>query len=270
MAEHDEIKAQDQVAQAGKEYRKLGIAIAAYMLWLSRKRRIEVRDRRRLRARIERELGKTTLRAERIVRKAIESATREAARQIRDIYGRSGVSAEVLRQVQDEAVEIAMERLRNAAAVVASRAESRASRLVLNQVAMAVQAGDESAEIARAISRSAKSNVADLADEIRTNQFYLDQSGRKWRLNTYAELVVRTTAARSYNMTVQALAPVAGFDLVRIVPGGGCTEECADVAGRVFSLSGRTPGVDALPGIPPYHPNCVHVMEPVAAAAAAR
>jgi hypothetical protein len=137
--------------------------------------------------------------------------------------------------------------------------------MVLNQVALGIQAGQEDGQIARAVSRTATSNVADLAREIRTGQFYLDQSGRKWRLNTYAELVVRTTAARSYNMTVRALAEEAGFDLVRVVPASGCTEECASVAGLVFSLGGKTPEYPLLLSIPPYHPNCVHVLEPVAA-----
>lgn len=268
MADQEEVVAAAEVGRAAREYNKLGILLAAYLLWLARRRRIEARDRRRLRNRLARELRLTTSRAEKIVTRAMREATRAAASAV---GGNAGSPA--LAPVERNATDEAMGRLRNAARVVSEQAESRVTQMLIDQIAMGLQSGDGPDGVTRALGRSLsrQSNVADLVKDIEAKQFYLDQSGRRWRLNTYAELVTRTNAARAYNNAVIALAPEVGYDLVRVVPAGvGCSERCASLAGRVFSISGLAPGVETLPSIPPYHPNCVHRLEPVAAADGAR
>lgn len=89
----------------------------------------------------------------------------------------------------------------------------------------------------------------------------IDTGGRRWRLDSYAELIARTqtgNAARQAHMNRQQQY---GLDLVRISSHSPCSDLCRPWQGRVFSMSGKSeqypPLSDATSG-GLYHPNCKH------------
>lgn len=97
---------------------------------------------------------------------------------------------------------------------------------------------------------------------------FTDKAGRRWTLDRYARMAVRTTAAEAASEGVRQRVLAAGWDLVRI-PSHQCSHHPADpehpcrkYEGRTLSLTGRTPGFDRLDRLPPFHPQCLHVIAP--------
>ncbi len=98
---------------------------------------------------------------------------------------------------------------------------------------------------------------------------FVDRSGRRWSLEAYTSMVARTTTREAVSRgTVNRLAE-AGQDLVEISSHAHTADECTPYDGQTFSLEGKTPGYDQLDQLPPFHPNCLHVVTPAAADLAA-
>jgi hypothetical protein len=100
---------------------------------------------------------------------------------------------------------------------------------------------------------------------------FVDKAGRKWSLQSYGNMAVRTTARQAQ---VAALLTADDYDLWQIVKVGSTCKVCAALEGRVYSKSGMNPdypplslafgkvdpdGADDLTNT--YlniHPNCLH------------
>jgi Phage minor capsid protein 2 len=94
---------------------------------------------------------------------------------------------------------------------------------------------------------------------------FRDKSGREWGLESYAQMVVRTTTREAASRgTVNRLLE-EGTDLVRISSHSHDPDVCDRYDGKTFSLSGKTQGYSVLDHLPPFHPNCRHVLMPAAA-----
>jgi len=91
-----------------------------------------------------------------------------------------------------------------------------------------------------------------------------DQAGRNWSLPAYSEMVARTTTREAYTQGTIQVVERAGHDLVRASTHWPTCPMCAPRQGRVYSLSGRTPGWPALAAVgpTPWHPNCGHSLAP--------
>lgn len=87
---------------------------------------------------------------------------------------------------------------------------------------------------------------------------FTDQAGRRWTLPAYAEMVARTTSREAYTQGTLQVIRRTGHDLVRASTHWPTCPICASRQGRVYSLSGRTPGWPSLAdvGPTPWHPNC--------------
>lgn len=101
-------------------------------------------------------------------------------------------------------------------------------------------------------------------------QAVVGTSGRKMRLETYAELVARTTTRETTNTATVDTARQWGNDLVKFTTHYPTCEVCAPVQGRVFSISGQDQHFPALNSVPGFdrgfktiHPNCRHVLVPI-------
>lgn len=101
----------------------------------------------------------------------------------------------------------------------------------------------------------------------------VDRSGRRWRLQHYSRMVIRTTTSEAANRGVADAVLTVGRDLVRIsLPEGhtGCHHHkkqhdqspCVELEGKTLSLTGHTPGYPVIHQIPPFHPNCQHGLAP--------
>lgn len=93
---------------------------------------------------------------------------------------------------------------------------------------------------------------------------FKDKLGRKWRLDSYAEMVARTTAREAASVATLNTCQEFGLDLVRITTHYPTCEKCAAVQGKTFSISGRDKRYPKLTdeSRPPLHPNCRHVLAP--------
>ena len=113
----------------------------------------------------------------------------------------------------------------------------------------------------------------DLVKELETNGItgFTDKAGRKWSMQTYGNMAVRTTARQA---EVAALLTSDEYDLWQITKVGTTCPVCAPLEGRVYSKSGTNPDYPPLTvafgKVDPYgsndlsntylniHPNCLH------------
>ena len=85
---------------------------------------------------------------------------------------------------------------------------------------------------------------------------------RHYKLKHYGELVARTATRQAATEGAIARTVQAGQDLVQISVHTGSCPVCLPIQGKVFSLTGNTPGFPTLQASqkPPIHPNCRHVL----------
>lgn len=107
-----------------------------------------------------------------------------------------------------------------------------------------------------------KKVVQRLLDEGQTA--FMDRLGRKWRLDTYAEMVARTTTREAATVATINTCQEFGQDLVRITRHYPTCAKCAAVQGKVFSISGKDERYPKLTEEyrPPLHPHCRCVLTP--------
>ncbi len=91
---------------------------------------------------------------------------------------------------------------------------------------------------------------------------FVDKAGRKWKLAAYSDMVIRTTTGEAQNRAVANSVLGRGLDLVRVDKHPHIADACSPYDGKVFSLTGRTPGYPILDKIPPFHPRCRHSLLP--------
>lgn len=103
---------------------------------------------------------------------------------------------------------------------------------------------------------------------------FVDRAGKRWALNSYAEMVVRTTTREAVTAGALSRMVAHGVDLARISSHSSSCDICKPWEGRLVSLDGQTAdfagehvaSLGAVPnGGPPLHPNCKHSLQPVAA-----
>ena len=97
---------------------------------------------------------------------------------------------------------------------------------------------------------------------------FVDRAGKRWALDTYAEMAVRTVTRQAVVEGQVARMASHGVSLARISTHASACPICQPWEGRLVSLDGETTeyqgeavatGVD----LPPYHPNCRHTIQPV-------
>lgn len=97
---------------------------------------------------------------------------------------------------------------------------------------------------------------------------FTDARGRQWRLDTYAEMVIRSTTREATNLGRLTQQSQLGHDLVRMTVHHPTCPICAVYQGRVYSISGNDPRYPALyqtvlsHGYHTVHPNCGHSFAP--------
>ena len=96
---------------------------------------------------------------------------------------------------------------------------------------------------------------------------FVDAAGREWPLSSYSRMVVRTTSREAVSVaTLNRLAETPGVELVQVSKHLGGTDcgICGEWEGRVFRLTFDAPewarAFPVLDVVPPFHPNCRHVI----------
>lgn len=116
------------------------------------------------------------------------------------------------------------------------------------------------------IPQSAKALQQALADKGVTA--FTDKAGRNWRLDTYSEMVVRSSTREATNHGTLNQLTSLGYDLVTIPPHSPTCNICAPYQGRIYSISGKDTRFPPLwntafaGGYGNIHPRCSHVVVP--------
>lgn len=100
---------------------------------------------------------------------------------------------------------------------------------------------------------------------------FIDKAGRRWQLDTYSEMVVRTTTREAVVQGATDRMISHGVNLARVTVHASSCEICKPYEGRLVSLDGTITDFEGEPvmdasQIPPFHPNCTHNLAPVVAA----
>lgn len=136
------------------------------------------------------------------------------------------------------------------ATLYVEKASSRTLRKVaLNEVLVGQLAGRPQAKNAEAIAENLKS---------RGVRGFKDSKGREWKLERYAKMAASQAQSEAVTTAVLNRAVENGFDLVRISEHVNACGECRKYEGKVYSITGTTPGYPLLEVAPPYHPHCAH------------
>lgn len=164
-------------------------------------------------------------------------------------------------EVHQLAVEVladaAVDKLNDAAVEVGRRVDDAFRRAALREAAVGLAAGQARREVSDALrARIVREGLTDALTG------FVDAGGRRWPLDAYARMVARTTTREAVTQgTVNRLLE-AGADAVTISSHGSTCEVCAEYDGNTYSLAGQTEGLDVLDELPPFHPNCRHVLTP--------
>lgn len=91
----------------------------------------------------------------------------------------------------------------------------------------------------------------------------IDKGGRKWTLDRYTEMLIRTKTVEARNRGLINRTAEMGFDLVQVSDHQGECELCRPWEGKILSLTGATKGYPTLTeaesaGL--FHPNCRHAI----------
>lgn len=89
---------------------------------------------------------------------------------------------------------------------------------------------------------------------------FKDKLGRNWSLDSYCEMVARTTTREATTAGTINRLRSGGYDLVQISEHQPTCELCIGLGGKVFSLSGDDSRYPRYQGYIPKHPRCLHVL----------
>lgn len=151
-----------------------------------------------------------------------------------------------------EAMQLAVEqKLDDALQQVGRSAQDVFRRVGLEQVGTGIAGGLSRKETSQAI-------VKELTEE--GVGAFIDRSGKTWKLDTYARMVARTTQREAMSLgTLDRLAQL-GIDLVHVSDHNTECEICKEFEDKVYSISGNSDKYPKLIELPPFHPNCKHVI----------
>jgi len=124
----------------------------------------------------------------------------------------------------------------------------------LERVGEGLIVGESRRDVSQAI-------VRDLQHEGVTG--FVDRAGRRWKLNTYARMVARTTSREAVSVATRNRLVEVGRPTVRISDHDTETALCELFEGKRFTLDRSVDDrYPLLRNLPPFHPNCKHVMVP--------
>jgi hypothetical protein len=98
----------------------------------------------------------------------------------------------------------------------------------------------------------------------------VDKGGKRWQLDNYADMLTRTKMAEAQRLGAEYTMVENGHDLVQVSAHLTSCESCALVEGKIYSLTGRTPGYPTFENIKSmsqhiFGPNCRHRSVPYSA-----
>lgn len=137
-----------------------------------------------------------------------------------------------------------------------ARAAALRSRRILEATATGLAAGETRRETTLAL-------MLDLERDGVTA--LVDRAGRRWTLERYARMAVRTETRVAQSEGTANRLDELGQVLVTISRHVNACEVCVPYQGRTWALPGKThPEHPTIDRLPPFHPLCAHVAHPAA------
>lgn len=91
----------------------------------------------------------------------------------------------------------------------------------------------------------------------------IDKAGRRWKLSTYSDMVVRTKLVQAHSEGLRYGALDSGYDLA-VISSHNAEDACGKYEGMIISLNGGTSGYPTYEQIKStgeiFHPNCKHTI----------
>jgi Phage minor capsid protein 2 len=93
-----------------------------------------------------------------------------------------------------------------------------------------------------------------------------DRAGRKWKLDDYVSMLVKTKMQQAYSEGVRTECIERGIDLA-VISSHGAKDACRHFEGMVISMTGATKGLYTYDELRRsnkiFHPNCKHTITPL-------
>jgi hypothetical protein len=148
----------------------------------------------------------------------------------------------------------------NALTLIGRRVDDAFRDAALKEVAAGVAGGLSRRQVSSALQeRILKKGITDATTG------FVDKAGRRWSLEAYTRMVARTTTREAMTSAVVDQMQQAGSDLITISEHPTEADICTEYAGKTWSLNGLTPGYEQIDQLPPFHPNCIHIVLPAEA-----
>lgn len=157
-------------------------------------------------------------------------------------------------------VENATARLGEAHITIGRRAEDAIRQISLTNLSQTLAEGQTVSARARALEEAYTKAGITFNKEGAPRLIAVGE--RTFSLADYARLVSRTTTREAQTSAVIDQMNNAELDLITISTHDGECDICDEYDGNTYSLNGTTPGYDVIDDLPPFHPNCVHVVTP--------
>lgn len=94
----------------------------------------------------------------------------------------------------------------------------------------------------------------------------VDKAGRRWKLDVYADMVVRTKLTQAHIEGTRVEALERNVDLA-IISDHNASDACGRFEGTIISMNGTTPGFPTYAALRRsnliFHPNCKHKVTPI-------
>lgn len=195
----------------------------------------------------------------RIYRGGQEAAIQSLASQGADTSGLTARITGIHRSAVETIAENMYAELRSAEQLVGRRVRDSIRQAGLDVAARGLTTGQTV--------RERKKHLQDILGQQGLTGF-VDERGRRWRLDSYAEMVARTTTREATNLGTFNQLTDNGYDLVQMSTHYPTCDICSQYQGRVYSISGTDSRFPALyqtamsEGYQTIHPNCRHVLTP--------
>lgn len=95
----------------------------------------------------------------------------------------------------------------------------------------------------------------------------VDKAGRRWKLDTYIEMVVKTKYREARVQGMKDFYKKTGYGDLAVIPTNGALDDCRTFEGMIISLTGETVGYRSYDDLwvtgHIFHPRCRHTPKPI-------
>lgn len=106
------------------------------------------------------------------------------------------------------------------------------------------------------------SNLWNKSAEALDGKRYVQAGSKKYKPSYYAQMVGRVKFHEANAEAALMTAANYDTDLIQVSSHNTKTTICLDFEGKIFSVSGKDPRFPPLTEVPPYHVNCLHLLNP--------